>query len=120
MPQHQNGGNMAGKHRRNLLCNHCGKAEGDPGADGQPVTLLIDLEEYADDARIWQAPRAPENPLPLFLVWCSECAREMVHAGDPIADFREIGYTDNDPNGPYARYLAKHGRGITFRHRKQE
>jgi hypothetical protein len=112
VPQRQDGRKMAGKHRRNQLCNHCGKAEGDTGSDGERLSLLIDLEDYEDEERIFQGRRSPENPLPLYLVWCRECACQMVHAGDPIASFRELGFPDNSPDGPYARYLARHGRGL--------
>jgi hypothetical protein len=108
---------MAGKHRRNLLCNHCGKAEGEPQGGDDPeelVSLLIDLEEYDDGDRVFQAPRSPDNPLPPYLVWCVGCARVTVDEGDPITNFREFGFPDNSPNGPFAQYLARHGRGFRW------
>jgi hypothetical protein len=117
--QHQNGkgGSMAGKHRRNPLCFHCGRAEGDLAEDGKRVTLLQDLDDYADSDRIWQGARSPDNPLPQFLVWCIECAKLMVQAGDPIMNFREFGYEDKPDDGPYAQYLRRHGRGINLQRR---
>jgi hypothetical protein len=104
---------VIGRHRRNPLCNYCGKGEGEPTGSGpdpsEPVTLLIDLEEYEDGDRLFQAPRSPDNPLPQFLVWCTGCARYMVEEGDPITSFREYGHPDNSPDGPYAKYLKRHG-----------
>jgi hypothetical protein len=114
MPDRRNSGGYVGqgKRRANQLCNFCGKREGEafgPDNPGECVTLLIDLEEYTEADRVWQAPRGPENPMPVFQVWCTACARQMVHAGDPIERFREFGYPDNSPDGPYAKYLAIHG-----------
>lgn len=110
----QDGARDVGRHRRNQLCNRCGKAEGDPIGYGQqpdtPVTLLQDLEKYSDDERIFQGPRTPDNPLPDFLFWCSGCAQILIETGDPVLNFRELGYQENDPSGPYAQALRKYGR----------
>lgn len=106
---------MVGKHSRNALCNNCGKAESDRDSDDNPVSLLQDLEEYADEDRIWQGERTPDNPLPQFLVWCLDCAKLMLQAGEPITQFREFGYEDKPDQGPYHRYLREHGRWITSR-----
>ena len=104
-----------GRHRRNQLCNHCGKAEGScRGDEDERVSLLLDLEEYADEDRVFQAPRSPENPLPQFLTWCFSCARQIAMAGDPIENFREFGFPDNSPDGPYARWLAANRRGFSW------
>lgn len=119
MPEHQDGGaRMAGKHRRSdPRCNHCHKVEGElqGGADRQEtVRLLTDLEIYDDEERVFQAPRQPGNPLPEFLVWCVGCARDMADHGDPIENFQEFGYESNSPEGPYARYLQRVGRGLRW------
>jgi hypothetical protein len=106
-----------GKHRRNQLCNHCGRAQGDPLPDGGSVRLLVDLEEYPDEARVFQAPRSPANPLPLYLVWCVDCAKLLVDLGDPITSFREYGLPDNAPDGPYASYYTRRSAGLPFRRR---
>ncbi|GAB2572709.1 hypothetical protein GCM10027168_01950 [Streptomyces capparidis] len=110
---------MAGKHRRNRLCNHCGKTAGAPSTKfpGKQVSLLVDLEEYADEERIFQAPRSADNPLPLFLVWCTDCATEMIEAGDPIVDYQEIGFPKGSLDGPYAQILKRFGKGLDQRWR---
>ncbi|AEW95601.1 hypothetical protein SCATT_32300 [Streptantibioticus cattleyicolor NRRL 8057 = DSM 46488] len=73
------------------------------------MTLLIDLERYEPEDMVWQAPG---TPLPRSLVWCTECAIQMSFAGDPIDNFREFGFPDNSPDGPYAQFLRRRGRGI--------
>ncbi|MBD0734043.1 hypothetical protein BGM09_01030 [Streptomyces sp. CBMA29] len=70
------------------------------------VTLIQDLEEYADRDRIFQGERGPNNPLNNFLVWCLSCAIAMDEAGDGIVSFREFGWEQSPDEGPYSRYLA--------------
>ncbi|MCZ4097289.1 MULTISPECIES: hypothetical protein [unclassified Streptomyces] len=118
MDDHQGDRGDMGRHSAgNRLCSYCGKAEGDlvGGADPDArVAVLIDLEEYTDEDRIFQGRRTPDNPLGLFLIWCVGCACSMVDEGDPITSFREMGYPDNSPDGPYARYLHRN-RGFQWK-----
>lgn len=111
MPEHQDGGELVGKHRGEpLRCNFCKKKEGDPVVAAPPgfpetTVLLQDLQIYADDDRPLQRSRDPDI-LPEFLIWCLMCAVEMHERGDGVEEFKEFGFEKDKGNGPYARYLA--------------
>jgi hypothetical protein len=47
--------------------------------------------------------------------WCLGCARDLVHAGDPIETFREF-----DEGEAYANYLKDNGTSLFLNLRKRQ